>query len=433
MAISATGNIRVPREYRVGVLVWALGVICLGLCGCDEKQEQLQLPEDIPGAYCYYLAECTDGVFNPFASREDCENALQAQIDHERLSIRNPDAIDSCITELLKDTDDCTWNLYRREKDRPMECAAVFFGDKQVGDDCTQDTRACDVDHYCSVPQQQIGGMNRECWICATVLGEGDGCFRREEGCGQRLDCHPAEQKCVPYDDDDDLAPVGQSCAEHTDCASMVCADGQCTGLPGEGSACLAIEDASAVGSLRCTIPLVCEDGVCSRAAFPRPEGAACARFEADHWPGLEVCEAGTYCRWDDAAGNHVCSAFFGEGQGPCTSNKECQQGLYCETYGSFCERYGEAGDSCESRACNPETSYCAGGPPDICHELVEVGGSCANLEGCVGDAFCDTETDPWVCFMPLEIGEACDNHWRCRSNNCYQGTCADPEVCVMP
>lgn len=195
---------------------------------------------------------------------------------------------------------------------------------------------------------------------------------------------------------------LGASCAFPL-CAGGegLCVDDVCAPLPVEGAPCEGL----------CADPGVCVEGAC-RA--PPVSGEACGG--ANRCLGPARCVAGV-CRVPAALGES------------CDHAEACVSGLLCE--GGSCVA---APSACmDASVCGP-TAECLVPAARACVATLDVGAPCTSDRACGGGTYCDDTTN--VCAAPPGDGAACGNGAVCGAGlGCGfpDGPCAPLPVAAQP
>lgn len=228
--------------------------------------------------------------------------------------------------------------------------------------------------------------------------------------------------KCVPFQDG------GAACSDNAPCGpSLMCKSGFC--IQAEGAACNHKNgDRDCPEGFLCTL-----EDQCHKAAH---FGEACGEFN-----GLPKCDDETFCRRQADAGNvpGTCQRRSGLG-GACTQASPCLPGLHCSSLyqTGTCLAAGAAGSPCTQNPecqlglfCSPQLGKCQPAPGD--------GGVCGVLgsgDVCQEGYYCDMYgTD--LCLPLIATGGKCPsylpsgNNVSCQSNHCeavgFQFTCVAP------
>ncbi len=290
-----------------------------------------------------------------------------------------------------------------------------------LGDAC-QDRRDCQssltcVAGTCQAPGllHDACGLDAECLpglrcdedACATPPATCDG----PAVCGQNATCvASAARLCVLRDG------VGEPC-EGDSCAAGAWCDGDtCAALPGDTEPCL--------DGVRCAPGLACgtTSGLCAplpgdqepcaldeTGPFVCADGLACLGERCGPLPargetcgsGNHACAEGLGCSFN-TDGTSTCEPRVGPGE-PCTNDRQCLAGSYCEFSLNLCAAHLPAGEPCDDgNECGPDGSCVntgAGGAFE-CAPMPGPGEACF-LE-CEAQAVCRFTADLGACVPPV-------------------------------
>jgi hypothetical protein len=189
--------------------------------------------------------------------------------------------------------------------------------------------------------------------------------------CGAGLGCAQATMTCQPLPGEDQPCLDGFGCADGLTCAL---ASTTCVALPGAGEAC-------ADGFVRCAPGLGCRDSdqTCQPASTAT-EGQPCLPNGEDY-----LCADGLGC--DFAPEGSICIA-VGDAGDPCTNDRVCVDGTYCEFSLLECADTLAPGASCEDGNECSAGAECAPQPSGFeCTALPGSGEPC--FEGCADGLTC--------------------------------------------
>ncbi len=139
-------------------------------------------------------------------------------------------------------------------------------------------------------------------------------------------------------------------------------------------------------------------------------------------------------CQSDDGLSPQVCteleSARRGKAGDLCTGT--CYEGDECLSFGAPVPAPGPGGvpvPQPEPAMCYRDDGLYCGGTNLTCLPLLQVGFACDDYAACVGDAFCDFQTQ--VCTAPRPNGEPCQSSDECQSGACARANDLEPNgVC---
>jgi len=216
----------------------------------------------------------------------------------------------------------------------------------------------------------------------------------------------------------------GATCADDTECISLVCnvpacnmacCTGSCAGDAAPPRAAKLGESCETVG---CDDQSFCDEALATCVALKQAE-AFCVTIDECAY-GLDCLQAG------------VCGALPGLGA-PCTG--ACRdEGTTCSAGSRTCVAVALAGEGCNASAdCSPlyrcdATKHCTAG--------VALGATCTVGQRCADDrAFCDVPTGQALgsCVAPKPDGSPCQRDANCQSETCDPVTllCGPDPVCI--
>lgn len=370
--------------------------------------------QQLGSSYCNYLETCGDSSFNPFASVADCQTAMTQLYDMEGLAADNIPAINACVAALNADQG-CSYQLFFGSM--PEACEDIGRGTATAGQACPTGDE-CAAGYYCGGRGDETSDFSPICSTCAARQPLNEACDWDYQ-CAYGLECG-SQDTCVAIQAPD-LLPIDAACASHFQCASMVCEAGQCGRLPIESEACLTDH------LIACALPLACVSGTCTRLNLPAGQGQPCPANYDDHL----ACTGDLICR-DDGSGQYLCLGLYGEEQGPCSWDDDCQAGLYCDWEDTeTCLAYAALDQSCATASCDPAEAYCAW-PANICTAFLAVGGDCSGGGYCDQGLWCDWNGSG-QCELLLGPGQSCGADYECEDWICAAGQCRAEGYCVMP
>lgn len=267
------------------------------------------------------------------------------------------------------------------------------------------------VDATCERPEQCDAGLVCDGGVCEAAAALGGACDG-PAACGTGRACAraPETRTCA------DPLGLGDVCAGDGCDVGLACAEDECVALPGDGDPCL--------DGFACDVGLTCEDGVGTCRPLPAL-GETCAvgnRFCADglgcdpntntcqEGPGVGqmcllnppdyVCADGLGC---DFGGDGSVCVTKGDAGDPCTNDRVCDDGTYCEFSTLLCATYAPIGASCEDgNECGPAAT-CAPGPSGYTCEAIP-GADAPCVDVCVDGLTCQGaggECAPLICILP--------------------------------
>ncbi len=243
---------------------------------------------------------------------------------------------------------------------------------------CDNPPILCDFENTCGDHAACVATRAR---VCRPAAGSGEGCANSGDCVGSSW-CDAGF--CEP------LPELDEPCALQVYCAPGLACDwdsGMCRPLPGLGEACAFGE----MGPFVCAEGLACLGDVCG----PLPqEGETCGS-------GNHACGPGLGCSFN-TDGTSTCEPQVGAGF-PCTNDRQCTYGTYCEYSLNLCASWVAWGNSCnDGNECGPEGSCLprTAGGGFVCAPMPEVGEACY-LE-CVPDAVCRFLETEGVCAAPV-------------------------------
>lgn len=292
-----------------------------------------------------------------------------------------------------------------------------------VGDDC-------ESERDCRLPLACVAGR------CAEALGEEASCTE-DDACVPGLACSPANL----------CAAVTEPCIEPADCGeNALCTATQarvCEPVADDGLPCMGNEDCSAASwcdaetctarpdnGLPCASGVWCAPGLACNlatglcAAIPQ-DGEPCALSEQGPFvcaeslaclsdtcaplpgqgetcgSGNNACSDGLGCSFN-TDGTSTCEPRVGDGE-PCTNDRQCLAGNYCEYSTMLCTTVAATGAPCEDgNECGPAGSCVPDSPggPFVCAPLPSAGEAC-HLE-CETAAVCHSVVSAGVCAAPV-------------------------------
>ncbi|MBU1243613.1 hypothetical protein KKD52_10740 [Myxococcota bacterium] len=279
----------------------------------------------------------------------------------------------------------------------PLACIAGRCAETVVEDAaCTEDDAcvpglACSAQDLCTAVEAPCTepadcGENAICTatqarVCVPVAEDGQPCSGDE-------DCSAAS-----WCDTDTCAPrpgANQPCASGVWCApGLACnlVTALCAPLPQDGEPC-ALSEAG---------PFVCDDGLAclSDTCGPLPgHGETCGS-------GNNACAEGLGCSFN-TDGTSTCEDKVGAGE-PCTNDRQCLAGTYCEYSTMLCTTVAATGAPCEDgNECGPAGSCVPESPggPFVCAPLPAAGEPCY-LE-CTDTTVCHSVVTAGVCAAPV-------------------------------
>lgn len=409
----------------------------LSLAGCPADDEKNDRPTTNTGdprltaitglrdAYCGYLLACDGQIANFFATEADCADAMNAEMDDmlaedPQMTAANISACAAAITALESS---CTWQVFSNlDYGIPQACLDMENGTAPVGSDCSANGDLCAPELFCAEYPDAANG-NPVCPTCTPRLGLGQGCDWDGQ-CQQGMEC--AQDLCATITAPATLLAVGATCTDHEECASYLCKDGSCGVAPRETEACL--ED----WEVPCALPLVCDNGVCTRVTFPIAQGEACGGFGGDFYDTLVECASGNVCRWNNTDQELQCLPLLADGQGPCDWSGDCAADLYCNYSTDLCDTYVALSGSCSNAQCDPDQGYCDYNTYQ-CAPFLTAGQACASSYGwCADGLYCDYD-NTGNCTAYVALAGACTDDEQCEDFNCFDGACAAWETCQMP
>lgn len=174
--------------------------------------------------------------------------------------------------------------------------------------------------------------------------------------------------------------PENGACVAEEECAGeLLCLDGKCLALPGDGLACHE--------QFGCAMDAFCgDDKICHTR---RALGEQCP----DGW---DACEVGLYCE----PASHTCRPLLGAGASCAGAEWACEPDLYCKSAGKTCAPYAAEGQSCaDSEMCQPPW-YC--GDDKVCRARLPADAPCTTGDQCKSGSCVDGHCEPaapGVCF----------------------------------
>lgn len=300
------------------------------------------------------------------------------------------------------------------------------------------------------------------------LVAEGQDCYREDE-CAEDLYCDSSSDncpgRCRPY------KALGQACLSSAECdpdvAECSWRDGVCVEKGDLGDIC---EDVDCKQGLRCdydSYPAVCvrpglEGDACtsdydcqgllgciqSICRGPAGLGETCYAGE-DYGDLMFACDTGLHCDVDIIQRETIGTCRPKKSAGAeCIFYFECVPYLLCigveidpvtqEPTPGQCGQPLDAGAQCNTELGIPECdydSYCDE-QTGVCTAFPVLGDPCVYDEEpeCLGnDLYCDSLDwgVPGTCREQKDNGESCQHYEECKSWECINGTCQDPNTCV--
>ena len=302
--------------------------------------------------------------------------------------------------------------------------------DGEVDETCTPLGEACAADEECVGQLCDETPAGRICTRSCDPL-------RPDQGCPSGMYCaltgnRGCEGRCVPGAGEGGPKPIGESCSQDIECATLLCLDPgdgrrRCLqacqgdrGMCAAGEACAAIEgscggcvDAGLIASglgmgEPCSADGDCRSGFCFLEDGYDPEAAYCSRRCEDGG-----CPDGFHCRPMEG-GDDVCVRGLREGVGgPCRTNADCAEELACAVLGDrrWCTSPGCSGgcpagmacvDAGGARVCAPQDAGLLGEP---CGE---------GSPRCTGGNVCASTPQGEVCTRLCGPGSPCPSGFEC-------------------
>jgi hypothetical protein len=242
---------------------------------------------------------------------------------------------------------------------------------------CAAPPAACDGPAACG---QNAACLASSARLCVLRTGLGEPCDGDDCATGAWCD----GGTCAALPGDPEPCADGVRCAPGLACGTI---SGLCAPLPGDGEPCAMNEQG----------PFVCADGLACL-------GDLCGSLPGQGEPcgsGDHSCAEGLGCAFN-TDGTSTCEPQVGPGE-PCSNDRQCLAGTYCEYALNLCATYVPAGAPCDDgNECGPDGSCvdAGAGGAFVCVPMPGLGEPCA-LE-CVAEAVCRFTTDFGACVPPV-------------------------------
>lgn len=332
------------------------------------------------------------------------------------------------------------------------ECAGVPC----INDVCSDQDGACTDDSHCADDEICNGACRPPNCSCSGGGCPVGTCGPAGAGGGGEVETCEDDFDCVGGDCQNGVCvgkKIGDACSETYECYPYQCLNNRCAAKNGPGDECGAIDS--------CQEPFLCIDGRCEMMNLvcqPASAGQRCAwlrvcddnswcdllddvtckpkallgqECQTTYLRGVETCQQGSTCEYDEASQKQICKKLPGLGEA-CTAkcaNGFCWEGK-CEPppIGQPCDQYNEDIPPCpgelrcdgDREVCLPranqgsecdDTSDCAQGlfceNYRTCEPRRSAGAECNDDQECLEELHCSRDT--YTCVADLRLGESCD------------------------